>query len=88
MSRFITGTLKELTGAITLNGKSMTYPELVLFSKVLNGKAFKQVGSIKTVSEVGRPTIIWEVDTEVAIWFEPVEAEVEAEVEVAKASVA
>ena len=69
--RYITGTIKELVGKLTLNDHVLTHLEIMTLSRLLDGKAFTKVGTVRTASEVGRPTVIWKVDTEVALWLEP-----------------
>lgn len=70
MSRFITGTIAQLSGKLTLNGVALGQPELSTMTRIFNGSLFKQVGIVKREGERGRPAIIWQVDTETAAWFE------------------
>lgn len=70
MNRYITGTLNELVGKLTLNDKVLNHLEIMMLSRLLNGKAFTNIGTIKANDGGGRPTVIWKVDTEVAFWFE------------------
>ena len=70
MSRFLTGTIAQLSGKITLNGKVLDQPALSTMTRFLEGSLFKQVGVIKKEGERGRPAIIWQVDTESAMFFE------------------
>lgn len=74
MSRFITGTVAQLSGKLTLNGQPLGQPELSVFTRLCAGKQFKQVGIIKHEGARGRPSIIWQVDTETAAWFEVADA--------------
>lgn len=75
MSRFVIGTIAQLSGKLTLNGVTLGQPELSVMSRIFNGSAFKQVGVIKKEGERGRPAIIWQVDTESAAWFECADTE-------------
>lgn len=70
MSRFITGTVAQLAGKLTMNGQVLGQPELSVMTRLCAGKQFKQVGIIKHEGQRGRPSIIWQVDTETAAWFE------------------
>ncbi len=70
MSRFVTGTIAQLSGKLTLNGKVLDQPALSTMTRFLEGAQFKQVGIIKKEGERGRPAIIWQVDTGSAAWFE------------------
>lgn len=72
MSRYITGTLAQLSKSITVNNNRVTELELRVLSKVFTGSQFKAVGSVRKVGslQMGRPSIIWQVDTESATWFE------------------
>lgn len=70
MARFITGTIAQLSGKLTLNGVALGQPELSVMTRIFNGSIFKQVGIVKREGERGRPAIIWQVDTESAAWFE------------------
>lgn len=70
MSRFITGTIAQLSGKLTLNGVALGQPELSVMTRIFGGSVFKQVGIVKKEGERGRPAIIWQVDTESAAWFE------------------
>lgn len=70
MSRFITGTIAQLSGKLTLNGTTLGQPELSVMTRIFGGSVFKQVGIVKKEGERGRPAIIWQVDTESAAWFE------------------
>lgn len=63
MSRFITGTIAQLSGKLTLNGVALGQPELSVMTRIFNGSIFKQVGIIKKEGERGRPAIVWQVDT-------------------------
>jgi len=75
MSRFITGTIAQLSGKLTLNGTTLGQPELSVMTRIFGGSVFKQVGIVKKEGERGRPAIIWQVDTESAAWFECADAE-------------
>ena len=70
MSRFITGTIAQLSGKLSLNGVALGQPELSVMTRIFNGSIFKRVGIVKREGERGRPAIIWQVDTESAAWFE------------------
>ncbi len=70
MARFLTGTIAQLSGKLTLNGVALGQPELSTMTRIFNGSLFKQVGIVKREDERGRPAIIWQVDTETAAWFE------------------
>lgn len=70
MARFLTGTIAQLSGKLTLNGVALGQPELSVMTRLFNGNIFKQVGVVKKEGERGRPAIIWQVDTETAAWFE------------------
>lgn len=70
MARYVTGTIAQLSGKLTLNGSTLGQPELSVMTRIFNGGAFKQVGVIKKDGERGRPAIVWQVDTESAAWFE------------------
>ena len=70
MSRYLTGTIAQLSGKLTLNGKPLDQPALSTLTRFLDGSVFKQVGVIKKEGERGRPAIIWQVDTESAVWVE------------------
>ena len=70
MSRFITGTIAQLSGKLSLNGTTLGQPELSVMTRIFGGTVFKQVGIVKREGERGRPAIIWQVDTESAAWFE------------------
>lgn len=69
MSRYVTGTLAQLSGKLTLNGVKLDTIELATMTRVFKGSIFKQVGSVKKDGR-GRPAIVWCVDTESAAWFE------------------
>lgn len=70
MGRYVTGTIAQLAGKITMNNMVLNQPELSLMTRIFGGSTFKQVGIIKKEGERGRPAIIWQVDTESAAWFE------------------
>lgn len=70
MSRFVTGTIAQLSGKLSLNGTVLGQPELSVMTRIFGGTVFKQVGIVKREGERGRPAIIWQVDTESAAWFE------------------
>lgn len=70
MARFLTGTIAQLSGKLTLNGVALGQPELSVMTRIFGGSVFKQVGIVKKEGERGRPAIIWQVDTESAAWFE------------------
>lgn len=70
MARFITGTIAQLSGKLTLNGVALGQPELSVMTRIFNGSVFKQVGIVKREGERGRPAAVWQVDTETAAWFE------------------
>lgn len=74
MSRYVTGTIAQLANKLTLNGKTLDQPALSTMTRYLEGSQFKQVGVIKKEGERGRPAIIWQVDTELAAWFEIADA--------------
>lgn len=70
MARFLTGTIAQLSGKLTLSGVALGQPELSVMTRIFGGSIFKQVGIIKKEGERGRPAIVWQVDTEAAAWFE------------------
>jgi hypothetical protein len=63
MSRFVTGTLSQLSGNITINGHVPNYNELSVLSNMFEGSMFRRVGSIRKTGARGRGAIIWQVDT-------------------------
>ncbi len=73
-NRFVTGTIAQLCDKLTLNGKALGQPELSVMTRIFDGTAFKQVGIVKKEGARGRPSIIWQVDTETAAWFELADA--------------
>lgn len=70
MSRYVVGTIAQLANNLTLNGVTLGQPELSVMTRVFAGHAFKQIGSIRKEGERGRPAAIWQIDTEVAAFFE------------------
>lgn len=66
--RFVTGTVAQLVGKLSINGNILGQPELSVLTRVLNGTVFKQVGSIKK-GERGRPAAIWQADLETATFL-------------------
>jgi hypothetical protein len=70
MARYVTGTIAQLVGKLTLNGVALGQLELSTMTRIFAGSTFKQVGQIKREGERGRPAIIWQIDTETAAWFE------------------
>lgn len=68
--RFVTGTVAQLVGKLSINGNILGQPELSVLTRVLNGTVFKQVGSIKKEGERGRPAAIWTVDLETATFLD------------------
>jgi hypothetical protein len=70
MSRYITGTIAQLSGKITMNGVALGQPELSVLTRIFNGGAVKRVGVIKKEGERGRPATIWQIDTGAAAFFE------------------
>ena len=76
MARFVTGTIAQLSGKLSLNGKALDQPALSTLTRYLNEPAngndepvFKQVGIIKKEGERGRPAIVWAVDTDQPVWL-------------------
>ncbi len=78
MARFVTGTIAQLSGKLSLNGKALDQPALSTMTRYLDGAQFKQVGIIKKEGERGRPAIVWQVDTESAAWFEAADLSVDS----------
>ena len=70
MARYITGTIAQLAGKMTLNGTPLGQPELSVMTRLFDGTLFQRVGVIKRDGERGRPATVWQVDTESAAWFE------------------
>lgn len=70
MARFITGTVQQLAGKLTVNGKVLDATEINMMARLMEGLTFKKVGIVKKEGERGRPANIWQVDTETAAWFE------------------
>lgn len=63
MARFVTGTLKQLVGKISVNGITPNYVELALFTRMLP-EMFRKVGTIRKAGvATGKPAVIWQVDT-------------------------
>ncbi len=62
MARFVTGTLTQLAGKISINGFTPAYNELTTLSRMFP-TMFRQVGVIKKASGAGTPAVIWQVDT-------------------------
>lgn len=72
-SRYITGTIAQLAGKITVNNNPVTELDLRVLTRLFSGSQFVAVGSVrKSGLATGRPSVIWQVDTESATWFESV----------------
>ena len=63
MSRFVTGTLVQLSGKISINGFTPDYSQLSSLSRMFEGSMFRKVGSIRKTGARGKPAIIWQIDT-------------------------
>lgn len=63
MSRYVTGTIAQLSKKLTLNGVVLNPVTLNQLSQALNGHGMRQVGTVRRVGKRGRPAVIWEVDT-------------------------
>ena len=73
MSRYITGTVAQLAGKITVNNNPVTELDLRVLTRLFSGSQFIAVGTVrKTGIANGRPSVIWQVDTETATWFESI----------------
>lgn len=70
MSRYVTGTIAQLSGKITMNGVALGQPELSVLTRIFNGTAVKRVGVVKKEGERGRPATVWQIDTGSAAFFE------------------
>ena len=70
MARYLTGTIAQLAGKLTLNGVTLGQPELSVLTRVTGGALFRQVGIIRNEGARGRPSIVWQVDTESALFLE------------------
>lgn len=67
----MSGTLKELTGKVELNGHVLTTPQLSSLFKLANGTFCREVGKVeKKEGQRGRAASIWEVDDSVAVKIE------------------
>lgn len=64
MARYVTGTIAQLSGKISLNGYFLGQPELSVLSRIMEGTMFHRVGIVKRDGYRGRPAIVWQVDTE------------------------
>lgn len=69
MARYLTGTIAQLAGKLSLNGVTLGQPELSVMTRIFNGAAFKQVGQVKKAGERGRPALVWQLDTEAVTQF-------------------
>jgi hypothetical protein len=74
MSRYIIGTVQQLQDKLTLNGVVLGQVELSVMTRVLNGSLFKQIGIIEREGKRGRPSVVWQVDTDKAAFFECADA--------------
>jgi hypothetical protein len=70
MTRYVTGTIAQLAGKLTIEGHTLDAQELSVMTRLFDGKMFKRVGVVKKEGARGRPAYIWQVDTEVAAFFE------------------
>ena len=70
MARFVTGTVAQLADNLTLNGITLSQPEISVLTRLFKGSVFKQVGVIRKEGERGRPAIIWQVDTDAPMFLE------------------
>lgn len=70
MSRFITGTIAQLAGKVSMNGIVLNQPQLSVLSTVLEGTTFRRVGIIRRDNKRGRPSIVWQIDTETSSFVE------------------
>ena len=63
MARYISGTIAQLAGKVSMGGKVLTMKQLHTLSQLMEGTAFRKVGQIRRSDRKGRPAIIWQVDT-------------------------
>lgn len=71
--RYITGTIAQLAGKLTVNENPVTELDLRVLTRLFSGTQFIAVGTVRKAGlATGRPAIIWQVDTETASWFEAV----------------
>lgn len=74
MARYVTGTVAQLVGKLSINGVALGQPELSVMTRIFAGTVFKQVGIVRKEGERGRPAAVWQIDTETAAWFECADA--------------
>ena len=70
MAQYVTGTIAQLAGKLSLNGVALNQPELSLLSRIFQPNMFKQVGIIRKEGERGRPAIVWQVNMDQAMFIE------------------
>ena len=68
MSTVIRGTIAELAGKLTLNGVTLNQPELSVLTRLGRDTFAKPVAQIRTGVK-GRPTTVWEINTESSLNF-------------------
>lgn len=57
------GTLNELSGKLSVNGRVLGYQELYALTRVGEGIFCTQVGTLKTSAGKGKPAKVWEFKT-------------------------
>ena len=62
-----TGTVAQLAGKVEINGNVLKQPELSVMTRIMEGIAFRKVGEIRNEGKRGRPTNVWELDTEALV---------------------
>ncbi len=60
----ITGTIAQLVGKLEINGTVLNQAELSVMTRILSGSAFRKIGEIRKEGARGRPTNVWEIDTD------------------------
>lgn len=68
MSTVIRGTIAELAGKLTMNGTVLGQPELSVLTRLGRDTFAKPVAQIRTGAK-GRPTTVWEINTESTLEF-------------------
>ena len=70
MARYLTGTIAQLSGKVSMNGIVLNQPQLSVLSTVLEGSTFRRVGIVRRDGKRGRPAIVWQIDTELVSFME------------------
>lgn len=70
MARYLSGTIAQLAGKVSMGGKVLTKQQLHILSQLMDGTAFRKVGQIRRADRSGRPAIIWQVDTRTSAFIE------------------